>query len=126
MKALTTLIREHNYLNGFRFVIGEFAISIIIVLPFTVYYLLNGRIFLGLVGFGVIANFSIYILFSVQSILRNESSIGIGKLFNKKVRAEIRNKFPNLDKLTLILSLATIVPFAMTIIVLFEAIKSDK
>jgi hypothetical protein len=126
MKTLTSLIREHNYLNGFRFVVTEFIISIIIVLPFTVYYLFHHRILFGIVGLGVIVNFSIYILFSIQSIRREEESIGIGKLFNKKIRAEIRNKYPNLDKLTWILTITTIVPFAMTTIVLLEAINRNK
>jgi hypothetical protein len=126
MASLTSMIRDHNFLNGFKFVIGEFILSILIVLPFTIYYLLSARFLLGVAGIGIIANFCIYIIFAVQSLLRKEKSIGIGKLFSKKIRSEIRNKYPELDRLTLILTLTTIVPFAMTAIVLSEASNSKK
>jgi hypothetical protein len=106
-------IQEHNYLNGYLFVIIEFSIFIIVLLPFTWYYLLHEKLWLGIIGLGLITNFIPVILYALRSFFRKEKSIGIIKFYNKKQRDDIREKIPNLSRDTSILFAYLIVPFLL-------------
>jgi hypothetical protein len=120
MRTLTERIREHNLLNGFRFVIAEYTIASLLVLPFAIYYFLHGRFLMGMIGWGLVTNFCVYIILAVQSIRRKEVSIGIGKLFKKETREEINRNYPQLERTTWALTATTLVPFLMAVIVLAE------
>ena len=117
-------IQDHNYLNGFLFVTMEFVVFISAVLPFTIYYLLNGKITLSVIGIGLILNFTTVALFSVRSMLRKDASLGIHKLYNKKIRDKVRLSYPALTKDTTTLFITLIVPFILTIIVCVELLTS--
>jgi len=117
-------IHDHNYLNGFLFVTIEFVAFISVFLPFTIYYLLNDEIFLAVVGIGLILNFCTVALFSVRSMLRKDTSLGINKLYNKEIRDEIKHNYPTLTKDTIILFMTLIIPFMLTAIVGVELFSS--
>lgn len=120
MKLLIQRIKEHNYLNGFKFVIAEFGIFILIILPFTLYYLLHNNFIFGVIGLGLIANFMVVLVFAVGSVLRKETSVGINKVYSKKYREEINQKYPQLTNDTFILFAALIIPFILLIVVCAE------
>ncbi len=117
-------IQDHNYLNGFLFVTIEFVVFISVVLPFTIYYLLKGEILLLLIGIGLTLNFITVAFFSVRSMLRKDASLGIHKLYDKKIRDKIRLSYPTLTKDTTILFITLIIPFILTIIVCVELLNS--
>ena len=119
-------IQEHNYLNGYVFVIFEFGIFIIILLPFTLYYLLHEKLWLGIVGLGLITNFIPVMLYALRSFFRKEKSIGINKLFNKKQRDDIEEKFPDLSKDTSIMFAYLIIPFLLTTTLCIQQLISKK
>ena len=123
---LTQKIREHNYLNGFKFVIVEFGFFICFILPFTLYYLVHKNFLYGIIGLGLIANFVVVIVFALRSVFKHEISIGINKLYNKKMREEINVNYPNLSKDTFILFISLILPFSLAIVVCIEQLTSKK
>ncbi|HLX92575.1 MAG TPA: hypothetical protein VKR32_12880 [Puia sp.] len=73
-------IEEHNYLNGFGFVIAEFSIFILVILPFTIYYLLHKDPLFAIIGTGLFVNFILVLFYALRSVMRKETSLGINKL----------------------------------------------
>ena len=79
--SLKTIILEHNYLNGFKFVIVEFGIFILVIAPYCLYYFFHYKFLLAGIASGLISNFIVVLFFAVRSVSRKESSLGITKLF---------------------------------------------
>ena len=119
-------IQEHNYLNGYLFVVIEFGVFIMVILPFTLYYILHGKIWPGIIGLGLIVNFIPMLFFALRSLLRKEKSIGIHKIYNKMQRDDIKERFPNLSLDTLVLLVCLIIPFLLVIALCIELLGSNK
>jgi Na+/melibiose symporter-like transporter len=117
---LVSIISEHNYLNGFKFVIAEFGVFILIILPFTLYYLIHRNLLFGLIGSGLVSNFVTVILFAFRSIRKRETSIGVLSFYKKKNLAELKHEYPDLSKHTFILFICLLVPFLLTVGVCIE------
>jgi len=113
-------IQSHNTLNGFRFSVAEFALVILIVFPFGLYYFLHQKLALALIALGLICNFSMMIIFGVRSILRKEKGGNQKDLFNKIKREEIDRKHPKLLTDTLLLVITLLLPFLLFVSVTIE------
>lgn len=87
---------------------------------------MHGNNILGIIGLGLLLNFITVILFALRSISNKEVSVGIHKLYNKKIREEIRLKYPHLSKDTFILFVTLVVPFMLAIVVCIELLNSNK
>ena len=106
-------IQEHNYLNGLWFVIAEFSIFILVILPITMYYLIHKQLLLGILGAGLFANFAVVLFYAVRSVIKKAPSLGIHKIYGKKIRTQIKIEYPHLSKDTFILFTTLIVPFLL-------------
>jgi hypothetical protein len=119
-------ILDHNYLNGFKFVVAEFGIFILVILPFTFYYSIHKNFLFGIIGIGLLANFVVVIFYAMRSIQRKERSLGINKIYDKKIREQIMLEYPHLVRDTFVLFAALILPFFLATGVSIELLKADK
>jgi hypothetical protein len=117
-------IKVHNYVNGFRFCVWEFVVASLLVLPFTVWFLAQGKYLYGVVGVGLIMNFLVVVTLAVQSLRRGEQDRGILQFFNKQRRGEIHAEYPHLDADTGIVCVALILPFVTLAGVMIDLAKT--
>lgn len=75
------------------------------------------------IALGLIFNFLVVLFFAFKSIAKNETSIGIAKLYNRKTMLEIKNKYPELSRNTTILVICLVLPFALFVITFIENLK---
>ena len=118
--SLKTIILEHNYLNGFKFVIVEFGIFILVIAPYCLYYFFHYKFLLAGIASGLISNFIVVLFFAVRSVSRKESSLGITKLYHRKTLAEVKNKYPDLPRNTTIFVISLLLPFVVPVIIFAE------
>jgi len=111
--VLITKIRAHNEVNGFLFSAVEFALMSIVILPFGVYYFLHGRVEAGMIATGIVANCVTIIAFAVHSMSAGHQDLGIMNWFHKKGRHTIASRYPTLSQDTLVLTVATLIPFVV-------------
>lgn len=117
---LIARIRRHNEVNGFLFTAIEFALISICILPFGVFYFLHERVEAGLVVTGIVANCLTTIAFAVYSMWAGHEDLGVMNWFNEKGRLIIASKYGNLNQDTLILTIATVIPFAVPVVTLYD------
>jgi hypothetical protein len=109
-------IEAHNRLNGYRFVIGEFALIGAVVGAFGIYYALHGAVVLGIVALGIVANSAVVIVLCARSLRRGEKSLGIWRIYTEPaLRRTVMQEHPNLSTDTLLITAAILVPFAVVI-----------
>ncbi len=113
-------IKAHNEVNGFVFSTIELAAIAFIILPFALYYLTHGRALAGILTIGVVANALTVAAFGVHSLATKQKDIGIFRWFDRKGRAIIALRYPNITADTFILAAATLVPFLLLLYVAYE------
>ena len=118
---LTPKIKAHNYINGYMFSAVEFILAAGIIFPFFVYYLWHGRLLLAGISIGLVSNFIVIVSFALASLRRGEESIGLAFYLDAKVRRQVAREYPDLQSDTVILCLALLIPFCLTVAVLYES-----
>lgn len=113
-------IKAHNTLNGFRFSIAEFSLFTLLVFPFGLYYLLHHRLALALIALGLVCNFSMMIVFGIGSVMRKAEGGSLNDLLNGRKREESDRRHPGLFMDTLLLVVASLIPFLLLVSVAIE------
>jgi hypothetical protein len=117
-------VETHNRLNGFGFVIGEFALIGGVTLVFAVLYLAKGSGLQAVGCAGITANSMVVIWLAVRSLRRGEAGIGLWRLYTQReVRDQVIREHPGLSTETLLITLAVLVPFLLLLIVAFESLR---
>ncbi len=119
-------IRLHNYLNGSTFSMIEFLIVILLLLPFMAWYFLHGRLLYGIAALGIILNSAVIVAFAANSLIKKEKDLGLRKLFNRKVRIDISNQYPHMQRDTYVLSISILLPFVLCILCGVDLLKRRK
>ncbi len=115
-------VETHNRLNGFGFVIGEFALVGLVALVLAVLYMARGGGLPAVAGVGIAANSIVVIWLAVRALRRGESGIGIWRLYtHRSVREQVMREHPGLLAETLLIALAVLVPYLLLLIVAAEA-----
>ena len=115
-------IKDHNQLNGTRFSTIEFLVVFFAALLIAAGYLRQGNA-LGAILAGGIAMNSLWIVgFGLRSWSRREMGAGIGRLFNKEYRQRMSREHPNLSRQMALITVSSLIPFAMTVLILAELI----
>ena len=113
-------IKTHNILNGIIFSIAEFVIVVLIIAPFAIYYVIHGRVLYAAVAIGIILNCLLIVTFGLKQYKNKEKDVGIQHMFNRSVRERINREHPHLSSDTFVLVSTMLVPFVMSIWVLYE------
>ena len=111
--TLLHMIREHNRLNGFRFVIIEFCLVTLAALFISVSGILHGEWPVALIGTGIAANAVAVIAIAVAQIRDHEQSEGLRKLRSSQFRADIGQKYPKLSSHTVVLLVSILIPLLL-------------
>jgi hypothetical protein len=91
-------IEAHNRLNGFAFVIGEFALIGLVALAFAALYSARANVLLAAACLGITANSLVVIFLAIRSLTRGESGIGILRIDTKRaVREQVMREHPDLS-----------------------------
>lgn len=117
-------VEAHNRLNGFAFVIGEFALVGLVALVFAALYSARANVLLAAACAGITANSLVVIFLAIRSVTRGEIGIGILRIYTKQaVRAQVMREHPDLSRDTAIITIAVLAPFLLLILVLLEAVR---
>lgn len=119
------IIRDHNRLNGLRFCAIEFSVAGVIALGLAVLFAGHGAEWLAIIGLGIGLNCVPVVWLAVRSLRSGEPDIGLRAMLRPEVRAQAQREVPSMQRDTLILSGATLLPFATAIIVLLELRRSS-
>jgi len=121
--TLLHMIREHNRLNGFRFVIIEFSVVNLAALFISVGGILNGKWPVALIGAGIAANAVAVIAIAVAQIRDREQSEGLLKLRSSQFRADIGQKYPKLSSHTILLLVSILVPLLLVALLYVQRLR---
>jgi hypothetical protein len=124
--TLRQIIREHNQLNGFRFVIVEFFVVALAALFISVSGILRSKLLVALIGLGIAANAFVVIAIAIAQIRNHESSEGLLKFRSAQFRARIAQKHPNLSSHTTVLFVSILVPFLLVALLGMQSLSRRK
>lgn len=111
--SIVEILEEHNKLNGFKFVLVEFAVTSIVA-TFIAYAGLSGAGWLYVIaGLGVLAN-SISVAVSViGQMRRGDKDLGLYSVYFGEGRGIVKLEHPNLGRNTSKLVVSLMVPFLL-------------
>jgi predicted signal transduction protein with EAL and GGDEF domain len=106
-------IKTHNILSGIIFSVVEFVITALIIAPFAVYYVVDGRVLYATVAIGIILNCLMIVVFGLQQYKDKEKDVGIQHMLDKSVRERISREYPHLSNETSVLVITLLLPFVL-------------
>jgi predicted signal transduction protein with EAL and GGDEF domain len=106
-------IKAHNLLNGIVFSILEFGITVLIIAPFAIYYVVHGKVLYATIAIGIILNCLMIVAFGLQQYIGKEKDVGIQHMFNKSVRERVSREYPHLSNDTSVLVITLLLPFVL-------------
>ncbi|GEM_PF-2795750 len=109
-------IKRHNIINGFKFSFVEFALIALLIGGFGIYALVLGKLPIGIVGVGIAANCAPVMFYSFRSLISKDKSIGFMNWLDGKGRSSIAKRYPETSVDTLVIVLATLIPFLALIL----------
>lgn len=109
--TLRQIVREHNQLNGFRFVIAEFSVVALAALFISAGGVLHANWLTTFAGVGIAVNALAVIAIAVAQIRNHEPSEGLLKFRSAQFRASIAQKHPDLSSHTTVLFVCILIPF---------------
>jgi hypothetical protein len=119
---LLRMIRMHNYINGNIFSLIEFLVMSVVIAPFAVYYIFHGPWLYATIAVGIVLNCLTISFVALQSLIRNEESIGLMKTyFDKDVGKRVRAEYPKMSQETFILCVAVLIPFLLLVASAYDA-----
>jgi len=120
--ALLKIVREHNRLNGVRFVIAEFVLVAVAALLIALSGKVHQHGLVTLAGAGILMNSLTVIAVAMGQIRAGERGQGLSRLVSPDDRAALGQKYPGLALDTLILLLFVLSPFLLPLWLLLERI----
>ena len=114
------IIGDHNRLYGYRFCALEFGGVGLLALGLAVLFADGGAVWLAIAGLGIAANCVPVCWMALGSIRAGEPDVGLRAMLRPEVRAQAQRDVPTMQRDTLILSIATVVPFLTAILVALE------
>ncbi len=117
------IIKSHNELNGLKFVVFEFGLMLLFLLPFGIYCLLNQKLLLGLYFSGVGLNCLPVAYYALHAIQKGQNP---GSIWDPQAREELIAKNPHILRDTFTLVVATLVPFLVLMLVLVEGRRARR
>jgi hypothetical protein len=119
-------IETHNQLNGTRFSTVEFLVVFFAALFIGAAYLVRGSGLGALLAGGVAVNSLWIVGFGLRSWRRGEMGAGMGRLFNREYRQRISREHPTLARQTALITVGTLIPFALTALILIDLTRSGR
>jgi hypothetical protein len=123
--TMLALLHEHNTLNGFWFVLIEFILVALVTLLIGAAELSKGRVAWAAGYFGIGANAVAICVTVIGQMRRGEQSSSITMTYFGKGKEVTRREHPDLDRHTLELVIATLVPFLLAARTLREMTAPD-
>jgi hypothetical protein len=114
------VLYEHNTLNGFRFVLVEFAMIALAAIFLAVATFLKGSILWPVGWCGVAVNAGAVCATVVHQMRRGERSQSLAELFSREGRERIRRAHPQLGWHTILIVGAMLVPFLLAVLTIIE------
>jgi hypothetical protein len=121
------IIKRHNRLNGVPFSTIEFGLIALLIGTFATYYTLNHRVLSGLVAWGITLNCLPVVVYGARA-WRDSRRSGerIGSYWDRRFRKQHERENPHMLRDTLVLTLATLVPFGTLIALLFDLFQASR
>jgi hypothetical protein len=124
--GLLDMVREHNSLNGLRFVVLEFLLVIAAALLIFLSGIVHGRILLSLAGIGIVANALAVIIIAVAQILHRDKDEGLLKMHSPQYRATLSRERPHLVSHTTTVTLSVLIPFLLVALLLVTPVSTAR
>lgn len=117
-------VGAHNRLNGFAFVIGEFALIGGVAATFGVLYLVRGDLLFATPCFGIVANSVVVIVLAARSVAQHETGVGILRIYSQPaLRGQVAREHSDLARDTVLITTAVLVPLLLFIVVVLQAVR---
>ena len=118
--TMRSLLHEHNTLNGFWFVLIEFVLVVLVALFVGVAVFAKGSIVWAVACLGIAANAAAVCISVIGQMRRGERSNTFAETYFGKGREVVQREHPNLDRHTLWIVIATLVPFLLSVLTLID------
>ena len=118
--TMRSLLHEHNTLNGFWFVLIEFVLVALAALFVGVAVIAKGSIVWAIVCLGIAANAAVVCVTVIGQMRQGEQSNTIAETYFGKGREVVQREHPNLDRHTLWIVIATLVPFLLSVLTIID------
>ena len=118
--GLTRIVESHNYLNGVKFSVIEFALISLVLSPFAVYYLWHGQFVYGSIATGIAVNCLTVVVLGARAWRAGQMGLALGSWTDPKIAARAKQEHPIMLRQTLLLTASCLVPFAAFGVVLYE------
>ena len=123
---MTGIVREHNLLTGYRFVIAEYGLVGLGLTLLVAYYLVVGRLVEALAWFGIVVNSAVIAILALASLRGGTTDLGLLPLRHKSFREAVGREHPGLGRRTLLLITVWFVPYLLAALVLIESVRGDR
>jgi hypothetical protein len=125
--TMRDIIQRHNRLNGVIFSTIEFGLIALIVGTFASYYIIYHKVMLAFIAWGITLNCVPVVVYGIRA-WRDSRATGerIRSFWDQKAREQHKLENPHMLRDTLVLTLATLLPFVSLAAVLFDVFKSTK
>jgi hypothetical protein len=118
--TLLDIVREHNSLNGLRFVVSEFVLVILAGLLISSSGVFHGRVLVAIAGIGISGNAIAIVAIAISQIRSHDQNEGILNIRSKQFRAKVGQAHPNLGSHTLIVLASVLVPFLLVTVLFLQ------
>ena len=119
-------IQSHNIINGVAFAICEFVLIAVVLAPFAVFWALDRKPLYAFVATAIIANCLWVIGLGVQAWRAGERGYPLRLLFSSAHRGMLSKRYPRMSEDTILISVGTLVPFGLTVMVLFDLLAESR
>jgi hypothetical protein len=123
---MTAIVREHNLLTGYRFVILEYLLVSLFLGALGTYYLLASRWIDAAIWLGIVANCLVISALAVAALRNGAADYGSLPMRRRGFRAEIGREHPHLGRRTTALVTVAFVPFLLVSLVVAERHRAER
>lgn len=122
---MMAIVREHNLLTGYRFVVVEYLLVSLVFGALGAYYLLVARWIDAAVWLGIVANCLVTAALAVAALRNGATDYGSLPMRRREFRAEIGRERPHLARRTTALVFVTFVPFMLVLLVVADPHRAE-
>ena len=116
------IIRRHNRLNGIKFSVAEFTLIAVLAGAFAAYYAAHQKAVMVFITLGITSNCLTVALIGTRTLMdRTAEDNQIAPFWSRAAREQHLRENPNMFRDTLAITTATLVPFLLLVIVIFES-----
>jgi hypothetical protein len=123
--TLLYIVREHNSLNGLRFVLIEFLLVVFAALLISSSGVLHGHVLVAFVGVGISVNALAVIAIAIAQIRGRDKNEVLLKIRSSQFRAKAGQEHPNLGGHTLIVLVSCLVPFLLVALLSLQRARNS-